>query len=404
MLFHRWLHTALMCLLGTLGSAVHADDWPRFRGPHLNGVSLEKGLNWQWPANGPKQLWKASVGQGFSSVSVVGNKLLTIGSEGDTATIYCLDAITGKELWKKSYAEPLNPKYYEGGASSTPTIEGEMAYVLGRQGDVFALWLNTGAVQWHKNIAQELGAKVPEWGFAGSPLIDGRALILNLGSAGVAVNRQNGKVLWASTNGPAGYASPIPYNPSQNRPALIFSQKQLAAVDMKNGKELWSFPFETEYDTNIADPVIYGGRIFLSSHSKSGLLLKVLDGKPEVVWHSADTKVHINAGVVFRDYLYVFNGLAGKPGDLRCLDLRNGEVKWKQDGLGVGSLTAADGKLVILSEKGELVVAEPAADGFKPIARAQVLGGKCWTAPVVANGRIYCRNSKGDLVCVDVNR
>lgn len=395
---------ALLCLLGTLGVAVHADDWPRFRGPHMNGISLEKGLNWQWPANGPKQLWKASVGQGFSSVAVGGNKLLTIGSEGDTATVYCLDASTGKELWKKSYPEPLNPKYYEGGTSSTPTIESEMAYVLGRQGDVFALWLNTGAVQWHRNIAQEIGAKVPEWGFAGSPLVEGRSLILNLGSAGVGVNKLNGKIMWASTNGMAGYASPIPFNPSQNRPGLIFSQKQLVAVDMKNGKELWSFPFETDYDINVADPIIYGSRIFLSSHSKNGLLLKILDGKPEVVWHSTDTKVHINAGVVLHDYLYVFNGPAGKPGDLRCLDLRNGEVKWKQDGLGVGSLTAADGKLVVLSEKGELIAAEPSAEGFKPIARAQVLGGKCWTAPVVANGRIYCRNAKGDLVCVDVNR
>lgn len=404
MRFHRIVFTGMMCLLGALVLQSHADDWPRFRGPHQNGISSEKGLNWQWPAEGPKQLWKAAVGQGFSSVSIADNRLLTLGSEGDTATIYCLDATTGKELWKKSYAEPLNPKYYEGGTSSTPTIEGETAYVMGRQGDVFALAVKTGAVQWHKNIAQEIGAKVPDWGFAGSPLVDGRSLILNLGSAGVSLNRQNGKILWASTNGMAGYASPIPFNPSQNRPVLLFTQKQLVAADMKSGKELWSFPFETEYDTNVADPVIYGGRIFLSSHSKDGLLLKVLDGKPEVVWHSKDTKVHINAGVVFHDYLYVFSGLAGKPGDLRCLDLRTGEVKWKQDGLGVGSLTSADGKLVILSEKGELVIAEPSAEAFKPIVRAQVLGGKCWTVPVVANGKIYCRNSKGDLVCVNVQR
>jgi outer membrane protein assembly factor BamB len=337
-------------------------------------------------------------------MAVANGKLLTLGSEGDTATIYCLDALTGKELWKKSYPEPLNPKYYDGGTSSTPTIDGEMAYVFGRQGDLFALGLKTGAVQWQKNIAQELGVKPPEWGLAGSPLVEGRSLILNLASAGVAVNKLNGKILWASTNGMAGYASPIPFNPSPNRPALIFTQKQLVAVDMKNGKELWSFPFETEYDTNAADPMIYGSRLFLSSHSKNGLLLKILDGKPEVVWHSSDTKVHFNAGVVLHDWLYVFSGLAGKPGDLRCLDLRNGEVKWKQDGLGVGSLTAADGKLVILSEKGELIIAEPSAEAFRPLARAQVLGGKCWTAPVVANGRIYARNSKGDLVCVDVNR
>jgi outer membrane protein assembly factor BamB len=403
MSLHRCLIAAVLCL--QFAGMVRADDWPRFRGIHQNGISTETNWTWNWPANGPKRLWKASVGQGFSSVAVADGRLFTLGSEGDTATVYCLDASSGKEIWKHSYPEPLNAHYYEGGTSTTPTVEGEVAYVLGRQGEMFAFNAATGKILWQKNLAQEVGAKVPEWGFAGAPLVEGRSLILNMGSAGVAINKQNGKVLWASTNGPAAYASPLPFNASQQRPVLILSHRELVAVDMKNGKEIWRFPFQTEYDTNATDPLVYGGRIFLSSHSQPGLLLKILDGRPEVVWRSEDTRVHMNAGVLFQDYMYVFHGSAGKPGDLRCLDLRSGEVKWKQEGLGVGALSATvNGKLIVLSEKGELLVVEATPEGFKPLARAQVLGGKCWTAPVLANGKIFARNAKGDLVCVDVSR
>lgn len=403
MLLRRWAIAAVLCLF--CAPLTRADDWPRFRGPHLNGISQETDWSWDWPASGPKRLWKASVGQGFSGMAVAGGRVFTLGSDGDTATVYCLSADNGKMIWKHSYPEPLNAHYYEGGTSTTPTVDGEMVYVLGRQGDLFAFEAQTGKIQWKKNVAQETGAKLPEWGFAGAPLVDGRSLILNVGSAGAAVNKMNGKVIWASTNGPAGYASPLPFTASQQRPVLILSHRELVAVDIKNGKELWRFPFQTEYDTNATDPLIYGGRIFLSSHSQYGLLLKVLDGRPEVMWRSEDTRVHINAGVLFQDHMYVFHGSAGKPGDLRCLDLRDGKVKWKQTGLGVGALSAAmNEKLIILSEKGELVVAEASPDSFKPLARAQVLGGKCWTAPVLANGKIFVRNARGDLACVDVSR
>jgi len=403
MVLHRWLCTVGLCLL--FAGVIRADDWPRFRGPHLNGISHETGWNWNWPTNGPKRLWKASVGQGFSNVAVANGRLFTMGSEGDTATVYCLDASSGREIWKHSYPEPLNAHFYEGGVSTTPTIDGETVYVLGRQGDLFSFQTESGKINWQKNVAQEIGAKVPEWGFAGAPLVEGRSLILNVGSAGMAVNKQNGKMIWASTNGPAGYASPVPFNASQQRPVLIFSHHELVAVEPRTGKELWRFPFQTEYDINAMDPMIYGGRIFLASHSQPGLMLKVLDGRPEVAWRSEDTLVHINSGVLFQDYLYVFSGSAGKPGDLRCLDLRNGEVKWKQNGLGVGSLSASvNNKLIVLSAKGELLVAEASPEGFTPLARAQILGGKCWTAPVLANGKIFARNAKGDLVCVDVSR
>lgn len=402
-MFHRrWPIVAFVCLL--LACTVRADDWPRFRGPHFNGISHETGWSWDWPKDGPKRLWKASVGQGFSNVAVSKGKVYTLGSHEDTATVYCLDEQSGKVIWQHDYPEPLNPHFYEGGTSTTPTVDGDNVYVLGRQGDLFAFKADDGKVHWHKNVAMETGAKVPEWGFAGAPLVEGRSLILNMGSAGTAVNKANGKILWASTNGPAGYASPIPFNASPQRPVLIFSYRELVALDMKSGREIWRFPFKTEYDINAADPVIYGSRLFISSHSQLGVLIKVLDGKPEQVWQSKDTHVQLNAGVVFHDNLFVFNGSAGKAGDLRCLDLRDGLVRWKQNGLGVGSLSAADGKLIVLSERGELIIAEASPAEYKQLARAQVLGGKCWTAPVLANGRIYCRNAKGDLVCVDVSR
>ena len=110
----------------------------------------------------------------------------------------------------------------------------------------------------------------------------------------------------------------------------------------------------------------------------------------------------MSPAVLIGGHLYGCSGQGGGKGELRCVDLKDGSIKWKEPSAGVGALMAADGRLIVLGEKGELIIAEATPAGFKALARAQVTGGRCWTVPVLSNGLIYCRNSKGDLVCVDV--
>ena len=392
---------AVTLLLSTLASSpATANDWPRWRGPDNDGISKETGWSASWPKEGPKQLWKASVGTGFSSVAVSNGRLFTLGNNNDIETIYCLDTTTGKELWKHSYACSLDPNLYEGGPNATPTVDGKMVYTFSRKGHVFALDAETGKVAWTKNVHEEPGLKIPSWGFSGSPLVEGNLLIINAGNGGIAFEKATGKIAWASGKESAGYSSPVPFKSGNGHGVLLFSTKALVAANPMNGERLWQHPWATSYGVNAADPVLIGDKIFISSGYNQGCaLLQVNGNSVAVLWQNKNLRNHFNSSVVINENIYGFD----ESSELKCLDLKTGGVKWSEKSLGKGSLVAADGKLIILGEKGQLVIVEPSSDAFKPLARAQVLGGKCWTAPVLANGKIYCRNAKGDLVCVDVS-
>ena len=380
-----------------------ADDWPRWRGPDLNGISQEKGWSVTWPKEGPRQLWQANVGTGFSSVAVAKERVFTLGNKDDTDTVYCFDAATGKELWKHPYACPLDAKYYEGGPGSTPTVEGDRVYTLSKRAHLLCLEAATGKVVWQKNLMEELGVKKADWGFAGSPLVEGGLLLLNVGDGGTAVDKTTGKVVWTSGKDIAGYATPVPFVVGGERCAAIFAGKALVGARVRDGRELWRLPWVEKWFLNVVDPVFSGDKVFISTLLKGGALLQLGPDKPSVVWTNRGVANHFSSCVLLNGHLYGIDGNTdAPPKDVRCIEFATGQVLWKSEGLGLGSLMAADGKLIILSDKGELVIAEASPQGFRPQARAQVLGGKCWTVPVLANGRIYCRNERGDLVCLDV--
>ena len=382
--------------LGTFTAS--AVDWPRWRGPDLNGISPEKGWQTQWPAEGPKQLWKASVGTGFSSFSVSDGRVYTMGNTTNTDWVFCLEATTGKRVWGHSYPCPLAANNFEGGPCATPTVADGRVYTFSRKGDLFCLDAAKGTVIWSKNLNRELGLEIPTWGCASSALVEGAMVVVNMGSAGVALDRKSGKVVWVSAKGPGAYATPVPLKIGSERCLAIMSRQSLVAVKAADGHEVWSYPWKTDYDVNAADPIVSGDKVFISSgYNHGGAVLKVDSQTPEKVWENKNLRNHFNSCVLWQGHLY-------GPDDsgLRCVAFETGELKWSYPEFGKGSLMVADGKLVGLSEKGELIIAEPTPAEFKPIARAQVLKGKCWTTPLLSNGHIYCRNAVGDVVCLDV--
>lgn len=391
-------------LFAVLTSSVLAQgnfDWPQWRGPKRNGISEEKDFRIQWPKEGPHRLWTAKVGIGFSSVSVVGGKLYTMGNVTDVDHVMCLEVATGKLLWDYKYpCAAVDPNGYHG-PRCTPTVDGERVFTVSRRGHVLCLNAATGALVWTKNLVTDFGGGIPVWGFAGSPLVEGELLILETSAAArsvAALDKKTGRVVWANGNFAAGYSSPVAFPLARDRAVAVFSAGGLTGRAASNGRILWHYNWRTTYEVNAATPIVFEDKIFISSGYNSGCaLLQMTADTIKPVWSNKNMKNHMNSCVLWQGHLYGFD-----EGQLCCLDVITGAVKWTNPSYGKGSLMLADAILILYGERGRLGLAEASPAGFRELASAQVLGGNnTWAAPVLANGRIYCR-SQADLVCLDV--
>lgn len=388
-----------LSLLLVLVSAAQAADWPVWRGPARDGISAEKITGTE-----VKELWKTQIGIGFASFTVADGRVYTTGHADDQDSVFCLDAATGKEIWKHAYPAELGDKYYEGGTSATPTIESGKAYHLSRSGDVFCFDAATGKIVWQKNIQQETGADIPDWGYAGSPLVQGDALILNVGKSGTALDKATGKALWTSDKNNSGYSTPYPITVNGKAQVVLGSGRTYTGVDPASGNVLWEHTWNTSYGVNAADPILSGTKLFISSgYNKGCALLDLSSAEPQEIWRSRVMRNQFNSSVLIDGHLYGSDGDESKTASLKCIDFATGTEKWNEAAVGFCALMAADGKLIIMTAKGELIIAKADPTKFDPISRTQVLKGRCWTAPVLANGHIYVRNAAGQMLCLSVN-
>jgi len=386
-------------MLVCAGATALAGDWPNWRGPNHNGISAERDWQSVWPSAGPKQLWTAKVGTGFASLVVSNGKVFTVGNNDREDTVFCFDAASGETVWTFAYQQKRGAKYYEGGPSATPTVDGNRVFTFSKFGLVHCLEAGTGELVWSLDLAEKLDLKAPKWGFAGSPLVEGDSVILNAGDSGVALNKETGEVLWSSGEGPPGYSTPVPFGSGSESCVALMGKEEFMAVRANDGSVLWRHPWETGPDVNAADPIrLDSQRFFITSGYGHGCaLVEIERDTPRTVWENKNMRSQFASPVLWKDHLY---GVDNK--ELVCLDLSSGDMEWTERSVGKGSLMLAGGLMIVLSDKGELSVVAPSPTEFEVLSRAQVLGGKCWTVPVLSHGRIYCRNARGDVVCLDV--
>lgn len=404
MLFRKGyiIFTAFLFMVSIPAESVRADDWPQWRGPEHDGISRETGLIDSWPEGGPKELWRIPLGEGFSAASVVGSSAYTMYSEGDDEYVICLDTANGNMRWRVRSGDTFKDSLGDG-PRATPTVHEGRVYSHGATGSVLCLDAETGDKLWGFNSLEKFDADNVGWGLSASPFIVGDKVILVVGGrAGnslVALNKDSGQTIWTSLSDKAGYATPILIEVDGMKQLVVFTGAAVVGVSPTDGAELWRYPWKTTEDANVAQPISHGNRLFISSGFDSGaamLELTVRDGKTNVseLWLSNRMKNFMSSSILIDGYLYGFSSTI-----LTCMDFQTGEVKWIQRGFGRGSLLAADGKLIIYSERAKLVLAEISPESFRQLAAANVLSGKTWTVPTLANGRLYVRNDK-ELVCL----
>jgi outer membrane protein assembly factor BamB len=393
-----WATMKVLLLLLLPAPRASALDWPHWRAPQMNGISQEVG--WEAPVDGDavRVRWSKELGVGYSSVSVAKGRVYTAGWENGRETLHCLSADDGATLWYHSYGATRYNRMHEGGSGGTPAVGDGRVVHMNRDGTVFCVQSESGTILWQKHLADELDVGAPEFGFAGSAVIDDGSIYLDLGRI-VKLDLDDGHIRWKTKNYGPAYSTPVPFKRGADTALACFPEHGLVILDAGSGRERASHRWKTKHGINAATPVVEGNRFFISSgYGTGGSVLEWKQGKLNVVWQNREMQNHMATCVLIDGTLYGFDESV-----LKCIDFATGGRLWAKRGLGKGSLSAADGRLIILSEPGELVVARAAKDAFTEIGRARALdGGQNWTVPVLVDGRIYLRSASGKLACVDV--
>lgn len=402
----RNINLLLMLLTGLflMQSTLLADDWPRWRGPNRNSISKETAWRPEALTRNFTKAWEVQVGAGWSAVAVHRGLVYTMGNQNSQDKVTCLKEEDGSTVWQFAYDSPAGNFP---GPRSTPVVDENLVFTLGRNGDLHALNAKTGKLIWHVNVMKTHGAQNVSWGFCASPVIEGDMLIINANTHGIAFNKRNGQTIWASAPGKCGYASAVIYTQNGKKMTAIFGQKAVYGVELATGKALWSYPWETDYDVNAADPVYYNGHMFISSgYNRGCTLLDLSEATPKAVYENKKLCSQFGSFVVKGRYIYGADGNAGnRDAQITCMNIESGEVVWSEV-IGNNALMAAGDHLITISERGRVHILKWTHDAFQEVANAVVLPtsrrNATWTAPVLANGRLFCRNGAGQLVAIDL--
>jgi outer membrane protein assembly factor BamB len=409
-----------LALLFTPG-LVAAKDWPNWRGPNHNGISDEKGLDLDWPKDGPDLLWQVDgCGGGYSSVAVAGGKIFTIGKKDGGEHLTAFSEKDGKELWSTQFGTA-------GHSNGTPTVDGDLVYAIGKDGDLVCCKTSDGAKVWSKRFDKDFGGKMMSgWGYSESPLIDGERLICSPGGKDamvVALDKKTGNEIWACKvddlgekgKDGAGYSSVVISEGGGVKQYVQLTGRGLIGVRAKDGKLLWNYNRVANDTANIPTPIVSGDYVFGSTGYGTGSALLKLSKQgatrvraEEVYFLEANTLQNHHGGMI-RIGEHLFTGHKHNEGFPICVEMESGDVLWGGDERGPGSgsaaITAVDGHLIFRYQNGIVALIEATPDeyrlkaSFKPVHQEK----ESWAHPVVANGHLLLRE-QDKLMCYDLSK
>jgi outer membrane protein assembly factor BamB len=390
--------------LGLTFQTTQGADWPQWRGPDRNGISKEKGLLKEWPKEGPQLNWQVKdLGEGYSTPSIAGDRLYLITNEGKKEeSALALDVKDGRKVWSKPIGKVgKNYGMDYPGARSTPTIDGDLIYALGSDGDLACLDAKGGDIRWHKSLRTDFDGEPGMWAYSESPLIDGDVLVCTPGGKTatiVALDKKSGNVIWKTpleAADQAAYASVIIVNIGGVKQYVQFLSKGLVGLDAKTGKFLWRYDKTAKSPANIPTAVAYQNYIYSASgRGGCGVVeLKVKDQTVEAdpVYFKMKLPNAIGGSVEVGGFLY-----GTSAAGLQCVDFITGNQKWQSRSISTGSVLYADDRLYLHTERGnEVALVDCASDGyhergrFTPPDPPKKHKGSAWSYPAIADGRLY---------------
>jgi outer membrane protein assembly factor BamB len=380
-------------------------------GPDRNGISAETGLLTTWPDKGPPMLWEKAIGEGYSGPVVAGNKLIIFYRLENDNVVECLDAVTGKGQWKFTYPTEYRDSFGKGnGPRATPVIAAKSVFTLSAQGELHCQDLQTGKKVWAHNLAKEYELPDNFFGIGTSPILEGDLLLVNVGPSGggvLAFDKDTAKEVWRAKCEQASYSSPVAATIDGTRHVFFFTMNGLVSIDPKTGDIRFQKPWRSRNRASVtaATPLVIKDQVFISaSYGTGAVLLRVGKDDVEEIWKGDGViSNHYNTCIQKDGFLYGCDGRQEAGAQLRCVELATGKVQWTQAGFGCANMILADGKLIALSEEGDLILLEPNPESYKELARVHVLTRSSRAPLALANGRLYARDDH-KLICWNLKK
>ena len=403
----------LLVVAAAVAGSASAGDWAGWRGPERDARSPETGLLQEWPSAGPPLLWKATgIGAGLSSLAVGGGRIYTMGDSGGAQHVFALSTAGGSFAWKAKVGPPWDDEY--GGPRGTPTVDGELVYAIGSDGDLVCLEAATGKERWRKNLARDFGGfMMSSWKFSESPLVDGDRLIVTPGArdaALVALDKKTGQTIWKAAipdlgsrgKDGAAYSSVVVSNGAGVRQYVQLLGRGLVGIRASDGKFLWGYNNVANTTANISTPVVTGNFVFASTGYQTGAALLELQAAgggvnaKELYFLPPNTFQNHHGGLVLvKDHVYAGHG--HNKGFPICLDLATGKVVWGGDirnaGSGSAAVMYADGRLYFRYQNGVVLLVEASPAGYRERGSFTIpdVRNPSWPHLAIADGRLYVR-------------
>ena len=400
--------TVASLLIGTCTNA-YAAGWTQWGGPTRDFKVPTTGLAERWPENGPKRLWTRPLGKGYSAITVADGKLYTLYQDGDNDVVVAMRADTGKTVWEYRSPASTFPKQrldFGKGPNSTPLVHDDRVITIGFTGKMHCLSLDKGKLIWSRDLVGDFDGKRNEFGYSPSPIMYKSAIITLVGgekTGVVALDPKDGCVIWKSEPHDISYASPIVINVDGQDQIVFFSSTEVIGLDASNGHTLWRHPCKNRYKNNATDPIWAGDNLLWVATQTDGgtrvLKLTQRDGKTDVkeVWFNGKVKLfHWNA-ICIGDYVYA--SIGGTTTMLSAINIKTGEIAWRERGFHKALCVYADKKLILLDEKGQLALAKVSPEGIDIRSKVQLLKTEdvAWTVPTLVGKTLYIRDNENIL-------